>query len=261
MTNCSICDPQVQRRGQTSVCEERKKAETTTILHGGNLLKRMSVGRKDRRTRFASIMTPDVIPSCTSQQQQSTFFASNHSQVYCCCPKERKAMISQNKDRNATRRRTRIAALLVLLPCLYVEDESSVHAFRNTLFQNENGRINRRRRLLQNLDMDPGIFEAQSRPQLPVSSKTVLVDRHSDTVGGGWGRLLSVDSEAETTEECSTAVGPCEQCTDSERFMIPEACMDTGKRQPFHCYASSEGTCMLVWTHVGFFPYFMSRLS
>jgi len=46
--------------------------------------------------------------------------------------------------------------------------------------------------------------------------------------------------EDEVEDDCSVPVGPCERCTDSERIMIPEACMDTGKRQPFQCAAATN---------------------
>jgi len=46
--------------------------------------------------------------------------------------------------------------------------------------------------------------------------------------------------ENEEEQDCSAPVGPCERCTDSERIMIPEACMDTGKRQPFQCAVATN---------------------
>ena len=145
-----------------------------------------------------------------------------------------------NSGSRIFRIRTRTAtSLFVLWQCLFLDETGcSVRAYYT--------RTKRRRILSTNLRRDPVIVQVQS----DAIRQTLQHDHHSSTTGTApldWIRRLS-DGGTVTTEDCSTAAGPCEQCTDSERIMIPEACMVTGKRQPFHCYDHSlEGT-FAVWT-------------
>ena len=151
------------------------------------------------------------------------------------------------------RRRTRTAtSLFVLLQCLCLDESGcSVRAYTRT---------KPRQLLSKNFRMEPVTVEVQFSPLRPtqlLGSNRTVVRRHNDRLISGiahhldWIRQLS-DVETATMEDCSTAAGPCEQCTDSERIMIPEACMVTGKRQPFHCYDSyAEGTFdVWLWTFV-----------
>jgi len=172
-----------------------------------------------------------------------------------------------------TRRRTRSASALlhfVLLQSLLLAGTSNqetpgcvlaqAYLFQESPHHRIITTIRRRRGLLlaNNLGIEPVTVEEKAPPirrTRPPSEDGAphqhqpdqdgIVQSASASAGdavGNDGSFVKMEG-VQPNEDCTKPAGPCERCTDSERIMIPESCMDTGKRQPFHCYdKSSEGT-------------------
>ena len=135
----------------------------------------------------------------------------------------RKRMM-QRRRIPAFRRRRR--PVVLLLAVLFLQECTAARAeVRSGASLPETTRRRRRRRRLK-LGVEPVVEtkpqnEEPQQPIVPADEPQQLEQQE----------VTAVDNADETC----TISGPCEQCTDSERFMVPEACMATGKRQPYTC--------------------------
>jgi len=139
----------------------------------------------------------------------------------------------QRRRTPAFRRRRRSVVLLVVSVLFLQECTAARAEVRSGASLSETTRRRRRRRRLK-LGVEPVV---ETKPQNEEPQQPIVPADGPQQVEQK--EVTAVDNADETC----TVSGLCEQCTDSERFMVPEACMATGKRQPYTCV---KGRLMLM---------------
>ena len=152
---------------------------------------------------------------------------------------ENSSRMGAQRRRRSALRRTRSATVILLvflLQSLLLTDETTLPLVRADGIHQKRRRRGRRR--LQRLGNEPVTVE--TKPGTMIGSPATIRAAEQQAPA-------AAAAESGDDEECTEAAGPCERCTDSDRFLFPEACAATGKRQPYRCGAFARSLRLLIF--------------